>query len=186
LISASGLKSGMVFEMNGKLYQVVEARHYKPGKGSAFMRTRIKDMDTSSIIDHKFRTDEKINRVILDQRPATYLYKDGEKFVFMDNETYEQIYLNESDIGENINFLLENQTIEITFYEEKPISIEMPIFVELEVVEAKPGVKGDTQSGGSKPITVETGYKLRVPLFIDKGDRIKIDTRTGEYVERVK
>lgn len=174
----------MVIEMDDKLYQVVSAEHYKPGKGSAFMRTRIKNLDNSSIVDHRFRTDEKIKRAILDERKATYSYKDGDNFVFMDNQTYEQIYLNEEDLGDAINYLVENEELTITFYEDKPISVKPPIFVELEVIKAKPGIKGDTQSGGSKPVTVETGLVLNVPLFIEKGEKIKIDTRTGEYVER--
>jgi len=186
MISASDLRTGMVIELDGRLYQVVSAEHFKPGKGIAFMRTRIKDIETSSITDYRFRTGEKVNRIKLDDKKSTYLYKDGDNYIFMDNETYEHVYLKGDDLGETINFLVENESVTITFYEGNPISIDTPIFVELEVIEAKPGVKGDTASGGSKPVKVITGYTLSVPLFIEQGDVIKIDTRTGKYVERVK
>jgi elongation factor P len=186
MITANELRKGMAIEMEGNLYQVVVAEHYKPGKGPAFVRSKLRNMDSGSIIDYKFRTDEKIERAILDERKANYLYRDSDHYVFMDNQTYEQVSFSAEQLGEVLDYLVENMEVTLTYHQERPISVEPPITVDMRVTQAEPGVKGDTASGGSKPVTVETGAVIQVPLFIEEGDLIRIDTRSHSYIERVK
>lgn len=185
MISANDLRTGITFEIDGDLYVVVSYQHVKPGKGSPFVRVKVKNLNTGNIIEKTYRPEEKFKKAFLERKSMQYLYKEGTNFVFMDLETYEQFYLPEEDAEEAGNYLKENLEIEVVFYKDKPVSVELPTFVELEVIETEPGVKGDTATSAMKPATVETGYKLSVPLFVNKGDVIRIDTRTGEYLERV-
>ena len=158
----------------------------KPGKGGAFVRTKLKNIRTGQVIDNTFRASEKIDIARLDSREMQYLYHDGVSHIFMDNETFEQIPIPDDIFKDKAQFVKENTLVKILFHSEMPIDIEIPIFVELEIINTEPGLKGDTASGGSKPATVETGYNLQVPLFVNSGEMIRIDTRTGEYCERVK
>jgi elongation factor P len=185
MISTTDLRPGMVIELNGELLQVVKQQHVKPGKGPAFMRMTFRNLRTGATFDEKLRTGEKVKRVILDERPSQYLYRDGDKFVFMDEESFEQFALGEDQLGDIIKFLKESESISIASYEGSPVNITLPTFVELEVVKTEPDVRGDTASGGSKPATLETGAVVQVPFFVSEGDAVKVDTRTGEYVERV-
>jgi elongation factor P len=185
MISTSDFRNGMTIEMDGTLYNIVYFQHVKPGKGGAFVRTRLKNIKTGAVMEKTFRAGEKVELAILDKRDMQYLYKEGDAYLFMDMETYEQMSITEEEVGETAKFLLEGITVEIPLYEGKPIGVEPPVFVEMEVVETAPGVKGDTASGGSKPATLQSGLVVSVPLFIEVGSRIKVDTRSGEYVERV-
>lgn len=172
--------------MEGKPYEIIDFLHVKPGKGGAFVRTKLRNMLNSRVVDRTFRPKEKLDRPDLQERQMQYLYKEGTNYCLMDNETYEQIYVSEEQIGESRLFMVENETVNVVFFNEKPIGIDLPIFVELSVTNTEPGVKGDTASKTTKPATLETGVVIPVPIFIDVGDRIKVDTRTGNYVERVK
>lgn len=185
MISANDLRTGITFEIDGDLYVVVSYQHVKPGKGSPFVRVKVKNLNTGNITEKTYRPEEKFKKAFLERKSMQYLYKEGTNFVFMDLENYEQFYLPEEDAEDAGNYLKENLEIEVVFYKDKPVSVELPTFVELEVIETEPGVKGDTATSAMKPATVETGYKLSVPLFVNVGDVIRIDTRTGEYLERV-
>ncbi|MBW1644960.1 MAG: elongation factor P [Deltaproteobacteria bacterium] len=186
MYSTPDFRKGLRIEVNGEPYIIVDFQHVKPGKGGAFVRTKLKNLLSGNVVDKTFRSGEKVGKPDLEEKEMQFLYQDGEGFHFMDNATYEQLALQEEVIGDSKNFLQENTNVTILFYQGRAINLELPIFVELEVTEAEPGVKGDTASGASKPVTVETGAKIQVPLFINVGDRLKIDTRTGEYIERVK
>ena len=186
MYSTSDIKKGLKIEINGEPFTIVDFLHVKPGKGGAFIRTKLKNLKTGAVIDKTFRSGEKLAKAELEEKDMQYLYNDGESYHFMDNETYEQISLPEEKIEFEKNFLKENVNVKVLFFKGDAISIEIPTFVELEVTHTEPGLKGDTASSASKPATVETGYTLNVPLFINIGDILKIDTRTGEYVERVK
>ena len=185
MYSTPDFRKGLRIELNNEPYIIVDFQHFKPGKGGAFVRTKLKNLLNGRVIDKTFRSGEKVGKPDIEEKEMQFLYKDDE-YHFMDNANYEQIALSDELIGDSKNFLQENTNVSILFYQNRPINLELPIFVELEVVEAEPGVKGDTASGASKPVTVETGAKIQVPLFIEEGDRLKIDTRTGEYIERVK
>ena len=185
MISANELRSGITFEVDGELFVVISYQHIKPGKGSPFVRVKMKSLETQNIVERTFRPEDKFKKAFLERKPMQYLYKEGDNFVFMDLETYEQLYLSVDDIGDNANFLKDNLEIQVVFYKNKPVSVELPNFVELEVIETEPGVKGDTATSAMKSAVVETGYKLQVPLFVNQGDVIRVDTRTGEYLERV-
>ncbi|MGC9099915.1 MAG: elongation factor P [Caldisericum sp.] len=185
MISANELRSGVTFELDGELFVVISYQHIKPGKGSPFVRVKIKSLESGNIVERTFRPEEKFKKAFLERKPMQYLYKEGNNFVFMDLETFEQFYLSEEDVGDSANFLKENLEIQIIFYKNKPVSVELPNFVELKVVQTEPGVKGDTATSAMKPALLETGYKLQVPLFVNEGDVIRVDTRTGEYLERV-
>lgn len=185
MISANELRSGITFEVDGELFVVISYQHIKPGKGSPFVRVKMKSLETQNIVERTFRPEDKFKKAFLERKPMQYLYKEGDNFVFMDLETYEQLYLSADDIGDNANFLKDNLEIQVVFYKNKPVSVELPNFVELEVIETEPGVKGDTATSAMKSAVVETGYKLQVPLFVNQGDVIRVDTRTGEYLERV-
>lgn len=185
MYSTPDFRKGLRIELNNEPYIIVDFQHFKPGKGGAFVRTKLKNLLNGRVVDKTFRSGEKVGKPDIEEKEMQFLYKDDE-FHFMDNTTFEQISLAAELIGDSKNFLQENTNVSILFYQNQPINLELPIFVELEVVEAEPGVKGDTASGATKPVTVETGAKIQVPLFIEEGDRLKIDTRTGEYIERVK
>ena len=185
MYSTPDFRKGLRIELNNEPYIIVDFQHFKPGKGGAFVRTKLKNLLNGRVVDKTFRSGEKVGKPDIEEKEMQFLYNDDE-YHFMDNANYEQIALSAELIGDSKNFLQENTNVNILFYQNRPINLELPIFVELEVVEAEPGLKGDTASGASKPVTVETGAKIQVPLFIEEGDRLKIDTRTGEYIERVK
>ncbi|MGI6361899.1 MAG: elongation factor P [Bacillota bacterium] len=184
MISSNDFKTGVSIEIDGDAYQVVEFQHVKPGKGAAFVRSKLKNARTGAVIERTFQAGEKIPKAHLDRREMQYLYHDGESYVVMDMETYDQINLSEEQIGDGKNYLKENMILMVLFFKDKIIGVDMPGQVELEVVETEPGIKGDTASGGNKPATLETGYVLRVPFFINVGDVLRINTKTGEYLER--
>jgi elongation factor P len=184
MYNTSDFRKGLKIEIDGKPFVITEFLHVKPGKGGAFVRTKLKNMITGRVLDQTFRSGEKVGRPDLEEKEMQYLYKDGDTYCMMDNATYEQIFLTEEQVGENRNFLLENITLNVLFYNNKPIGLDLPIFVTLTVTKSEPGAKGDTATGVTKPATLETGYTLNVPLFINEGDKIKVDTRTGDYVER--
>lgn len=185
MISANDIRKGVTFEMNGEVWQVIDFQHVKPGKGAAFVRTKIKNVMTGTIREVTLNPNEKFPKVHIENKEMQYLYNDGELYYFMDNETFEQIPLNKEQVEEDIIYIKENDQATVRFYEGKPFELVAPNFVELEVVETEPGIKGDTATGATKPATVETGASFQVPLFINTGDKIKIDTRTGEYLSRV-
>lgn len=186
MYDTSDFKKGLKIEIDGKPFDIVEFLHVKPGKGGAFVRTKLKNMLTGRVVDQTFRSGEKVGRPDLQERQMQYLYKDGKNYCLMDNETYDQIFLSEEQIGENRLFLPENITVHVLFFNDNPIGVELPIFVQLSIAETEPGVKGDTASKTTKPATLETGAVIPVPIFLNAGDRVKVDTRTGTYVERVK
>ena len=165
---------------------MVEFQHVKPGKGGAFVRTRLKNVNTGRVIDRTFRSGERIEDVRLEKKPVQYLYREESTFVFMDTASYDQIAASKNVVGDMAEFLKEGMEVEVVFHGKDPIGVELPIFVELEVTKTEPGVRGDTASGGSKPATLETGAVIQVPLFLEEGEHVKVDTRTGTYVERVK
>lgn len=185
MISAGSFKKGLTLEMNGDIYQIIDFQHVKPGKGAAFVRAKIKNLKTGAIKEDTFNPNDKYPKAHIETKEMQYLYNDGELYYFMDNETYEQIALNFDQVEEAIKFLKENDNAMMKFYEGKPFQIDAPNFVELEVTHTEPGVKGDTATGANKPATVETGAVVNVPLFVNIGDVIKIDTRTSEYLSRV-
>ncbi|NLY43488.1 MAG: elongation factor P [Clostridiaceae bacterium] len=185
MISAGEFRNGLTFEMDGTVYQVVEFQHVKPGKGAAFVRTKLKNIITGGIIEKTFRPTEKLPKAHIDRKDMQYLYNDGGLYYFMDQETYEQIPLNESQLGDALKFVKENMVVKVLSYKGSVFGVEPPNFVELEVVHTEPGVKGDTATGATKPATLETGATINVPLFVNQGDIIRVDTRTGEYMERV-
>lgn len=184
MLNTSEIRKGLKIELDGEPYEVTEFLHVKPGKGGAFIRTTLKNMETGAVINKTFRATEKLKPGDIEDREMQYLYNDGMNYVFMDNETYEQVHISEEAIGEAVKYLKENTDVEVLFHKEKPINISLPIFVELKIEKTEPGVKGDTASGGTKPAKLETGGTIQVPLFLNEGDIIKVDTRTGEYVER--
>lgn len=186
MATTADFRNGMTILLDDNLYWIVEFMHVKPGKGGAFVRTKIKNVKTGRVIDKTFRAGEKIDEVRLDRKSMQYLYSADGLLHFMDMETYEQISLGENLVGESVKFLKEGESIETLFWGDNPVGADLPLFVELEVTSTVPGVKGDTASGGSKPATLETGAEVQVPLFIQEGEKVKVDTRTGEYIERVR
>ncbi|MBR1442492.1 MAG: elongation factor P [Firmicutes bacterium] len=184
MISASEFRNGVTIEYEGDIYVVLEFQHVKPGKGAAFVRTKIKNLVTGSVVEKTFRPTEKMGRAHIDRKDMQYLYSDGDLYHFMDNETFEQTSINASDVGDTLKFVKENEMVKILSYNGNVFGIEPPLFVELEVTDTEPGFKGDTATGATKPATVETGAQVNVPLFISTGEIIKIDTRTGEYLGR--
>ena len=186
MISTNDFKRGVVIKLDGTLFSVVEFQHVKPGKGGAFVRTKLKNVIKGKVIDKTFRAGEKVEDVRLERRPMQYLYNEGDSVVFMDTESYEQESIPREIMGEMLRFIKEQDVVEIAMYEGKPISIDPPETVILKVTYAEPGLKGDTATNVLKPVKVETNAEVRVPLFINEGDYIKINTTTGEYVERVK
>jgi elongation factor P len=186
MISTSDIKRGVTFKMDGVLFSVVEFQHVKPGKGGAFVRTKLKNIIKGTVIDKTFRSGEKIDDIRLEKRPMQYLYDEGEDLVFMDTETFDQISIEKKTIPNVLNYIKVEDIVEITLHEENPISVELPANVTLKVTYAEPGLKGDTATNVLKPVKVETGAEVRVPIFINEGDFIKVNTETGEYLERVK
>lgn len=182
-MAGDDVKKGAILEMDGKLLQVIDMQHVKM-KRTALLKMKLKDIRGGHITEQSFQSDSKFTRVRLEERPMQYLYNDGDLFYFMDEETFEQITLGKDQIGENIRFLKDGMSLQIAMYKEEIIGIEMPLTVELEVTETDPGFKGDTATGGSKPAKLETGITIQVPLFINEGDVLKIDTRSGSYLER--
>lgn len=185
MVSTNDFKNGMAIEIDGQPFTIVEFQHVKPGKGGAFVRTKLKNLSTGAVLDKTFRAGEKFHRLRVESKKMLYLYQTPEEVVLMDNDTYEQLSLAQELVGDALKFVKENMEVELLTIDGKPAELVPPIFVELEITDTQPGVKGDTVSGGSKPATVETGATVNVPLFLKVGDMIKIDTRTGEYVERV-
>jgi len=185
MISANELRTGVTIEIENDLYVIVSYQHVKPGKGSPFVRIKLKNLNTGNVIERTFRPEDKFKKAFLESKAMQYLYKEGDNFVFMDLESYEQFYLSQEDVGDAANFLKENLEITVVFYRDKPVSVELPTFIEVVVIHTEPGIRGDTATSAMKPAIVETGYKLNVPLFVSDGDIIRIDTRTGEYLERV-
>ena len=185
MISAGDFKKGVTFEMDGEVFTVVDFQHVKPGKGSAFVRAKIKNIKTGSIIERTFNPTEKFPKAHIETKEMQYLYNDGELYYFMDNETFENIPLGYDQVQEAIQYIKENMNATIKFHKGEAFSVAPPNFVELEVTECEPGVKGNSATGANKPATVETGAVITVPLFVELGDIIRIDTRTGEYMERV-
>ena len=186
MITTQDFRKGMAIKVADTLFIILDFQHVKPGKGKAFVRTKLKNLKSGAIIDHTFRAGEKVEDVRLEEKPVVYLYKDRDVYHFMDKETYEEITLSAAEVSDAIKYLIENAEVTILSADNKPVSVKLPKFVELKVVETKPGLRGDTVSGGSKPAKLETGTVVSVPLFIEAGDILKIDTETGEYVERVK
>ena len=184
MISASEFRNGATIEVDGDIFVVLDFQHVKPGKGAAFVRTKLKNLRFGGIIERTFRPSEKMPRAHIDRKDLQYLYSDGGVFYFMDTESYEQIAVNASDIGDALKFVKENEMVKILSHEGAVFGIEPPNFVVLEVTDTEPGFKGDTATGASKPATVETGAVISVPLFISVGEMVKIDTRTGEYLGR--
>jgi len=182
----SQIRKGLKIEIDGDPYTVVDFQFVKPGKGNAFTRTKIKNLVTGSVLERTYRSGEKLKEASLDERTMQYLYQDETGYHFMDQDNYEQVAIPADVIGDDARFLLENLVIPVLLFHGRPVSIGLPNFVELEVVETEPGVKGDTVSGARKPATMNTGAVINVPLFIERGEKLRIDTRTGEYVERVK
>jgi len=184
MISVNDFRTGLTIEIDGELYTVVDFLHVKPGKGAAFVRSKLKNIRTGYVIEKTFNAGEKVALARIETRPMQYLYKSDPDYVFMDMENYEQISLNEELLGDGIKYLKENMEVFIQIYEGKPIGVMLPNTVELQVVETAPGFKGDTAAGGSKPAKLETGAVVNVPFFINEGDIIQVDTRTGEYLKR--
>lgn len=184
LISVNDLRTGLTLELDGEVWSVVEFLHVKPGKGAAFVRTKLKNVRTGAVAERTFRAGERVARARIDTRQMQYLYSSGDEYHFMDTDTFEQIGLPASTLEGAVNYLKENMVIGIQFYEGEAIGVDLPTAVELEVTETEPGFKGDTATGGTKPATLETGLVVQVPLFIEQGDVLKIDTRTGEYLSR--
>lgn len=185
MYSTANFRKGLKIELEGKPFLIVDFLHVKPGKGGAFVRTRLKNMETGQVLEKTFRSGEKVDRPDLVEREMQYLYQDAEGYCFMDNKNYEQIFIDQEHLSDSIDFLKENIDVKMLFFNNKPIGIELPIFVELKIAQTDPGVRGDTATGATKPATLETGLVIQVPLFINEGETVKIDTRTGEYSERV-
>ncbi len=184
MISAGDFRNGATFELDGNVFQVVEFQHVKPGKGAAFVRTKMKNVITGATIERSFNPTDKMPKAHIERKDMQYLYKDEDLYYFMDVETYEQLPVNAQAIADSMKFVKENEVCKILSFKGNVFGIEPPMFVELEIIETEPGFKGDTATGASKPAVVETGVQIKVPLFVNTGDRIRIDTRTGEYMER--
>lgn len=186
MISAGEFRNGVTFEMDGQVQQVIEFQHVKPGKGAAFVRVKMKNVITGSVVERSFNPTDKYEPAYVERREMQYLYNEGELYYFMDNETYEQMPINKSTLGDDFRFVTENMNVKILSHKGNVFAVEPPLFVELEITETDPGFKGNTATNTLKPAIVETGASVQVPLFLETGDRIKIDTRTGEYLERAK
>jgi elongation factor P len=186
MFTASDLRKGLKVEIDGEPYIVVDFQFSKPGKGQALYRTKLKNMVTGNQFDRTFRSNDKFEKASLEERTMQYLYSQGDEFHFMDTKNYEQIVISREQMGDNVNFLIDNMEVQILLFNNKAIGVTLPNFVNLTVTKADPWAKGDTSGSDSKPVTVETGYVLQVPPFIEEGDRIQIDTRTGTYMTRVK
>ena len=185
MISAGDFRNGITIEYEGNVYQIIEFQHVKPGKGAAFVRTKLKNVINGGVVEKTFRPTEKCPQARIDRKDMQYLYADGDLYNFMDTETYDQVALNGETVGDALKFVKENEMVKVCSYNGSVFAIEPPLFVELEITDTEPGFKGDTATGATKPAIVETGAKVMVPLFVNQGEVIKIDTRTGEYLSRV-
>ncbi len=185
-VSTTEFRNGLKIELDGEPYIIVDFQHVKPGKGGAFVRTKMKSLKSGNVIDRTFRAGEKVDTPELEEKKMQYLYSADKDRIFMDTASYEQISLNEAQLGDSINYLKENMEIKVLYYKGQPINIDIPMFVELAISQTDPGVRGDTASGGSKPATLETGAVIKVPFYLNEGDVVKVDTRTGTFIERVK
>ena len=184
MISAGDFKNGLTLEIDGNVVQIMEFQHVKPGKGAAFVRTKLKNVINGGVVEKTFRPTEKFPQARIDRKDMQYLYSDGDLFTFMDMETYDQVALNAETVGDTLKFVKENEICKVCSHNGSVFAVEPPLFVELEITDTEPGFKGDTATGASKPATVETGAVVYVPLFVNQGDKIKIDTRTGDYLSR--
>ncbi len=185
MVTAGDFRNGVTFDMDGSVMQIIEFQHVKPGKGAAFVRTKLRNVITGAVVEKTFNPTDKYPLAHVERKDMQYLYTDGELFYFMDMESYEQLPIDSEKLGDAFKFVKEEMMCKVVSYKENVIAVEPPMFVELEVTETEPGFKGDTATGASKPATLETGAQIKVPLFINIGDVLKIDTRTGEYIERV-
>lgn len=185
MISTNDFHTGLTIELDGDIYMVIDFQHVKPGKGSAFVRSKLKNLRSGSTTERTFRAGEKVPRALIERKEMEYLYGSGEEYIFMDTESYEQISLSRETLGDNLKYLKENMHLNILLFKGEILGLELPNSVELKVVETEPGFKGDTAAGGSKPAKLETGLVVQVPFFINEGDVLRIDTRTGAYLERV-
>ena len=186
MIAVGDIRNGNKIEMDGDPFEVVDAQHVKPGKGGAFCRTKMKNLRTGAVIERTFRVVERLPVPDLEEKEVQYLYAQEEQFYFMDLNNYEQLFLTKAQVGDSRNWLKENMNLKILFFNNRPIGIDLPLFVELKVVQTDPGIRGDTASGGTKPATLETGAVVKIPLYLNEGEVIKVDTRTGSFIERVK
>ena len=184
MVSTNDMRPGQTLDIEGKLFTITYYQHVKPGKGQAFVKTKLKNVKTGAVVERTFRADEKVNLAVLDKREMQYLYEDDAGLVFMDTETYDQVHVDPELLGDARKFLKDGTLCNVPVYEGTPIGAEMPVVAELEITDTEPGMKGDRVSGALKPATVETGAIIQVPLFLEKGERIKIDTRSGEYMSR--
>jgi elongation factor P len=183
--TTNDLKNGLVLNFDGQLWTVVEFQHVKPGKGGAFVRTKLKNVMSGKVVDRTFNAGTKVETATVDKRDMQYLYKDGADYVFMDSSTFDQIPVSEATVGDVSHFLLENQNAMVAVHEGAPLYVELPASVVLEITYTEPGLQGDRSTGGTKPATLETGYDIQVPLFLEAGTKVKVDTRTGDYLGRV-
>nr|WP_222437427.1 elongation factor P [Quadrisphaera sp. RL12-1S] len=183
--STNDLKNGLVLNLDGQLWSVIEFQHVKPGKGGAFVRSKLKNVLSGKVVDRTFNAGTKVDTATVDKRDMQYLYRDGADFVFMDSDTFDQITVSEATVGDAANFLLESAEVIVAVHEGTPLYVELPTSVVLEVTYTEPGLQGDRSTGGTKPATVETGYQIQVPLFLETGTKVKVDTRTGDYLGRV-
>ena len=186
MVTAGDFRNGVTFEMDGQVLQIIEFQHVKPGKGAAFVRTKCRNVITGSVVERTFNPTDKFENAYIDRRDMQYLYNDGDLYYFMDNETYEQMPINADKLGDSFKFVTENMVCKVLSYKGNVFGIEPPLFVDLVVTETEPGVRGDTATNVTKPAKLETGAEVKVPLFITEGEKIRIDTRTGEYLERSK
>lgn len=184
MISTNQFRNGAAIRVDGKRFTILYFQHVKPGKGGAFVRTRLRNLDTGAVIEKTFRAGEKVEGVRTESRPMTFLYRDGDLYYFMDAETYEQIAIPSEVLAETVDYLVPNGEVEVLLADGEVLSVELPVHVELEVAQTDPGLKGDTATGGSKPATLETGLVVQVPLFVNVGDKVRVDTRTKEYLTR--
>lgn len=184
MISVNDLRIGLTVEVEGEIFSVVDFLHVKPGKGAAFVRTKLKNIRTGAVLDRTFRAGMKIGRAHIELKQMQYLYNSGDEYFFMDTESYEQISLQSSDLGDAPKYLLESMILGIQFYEGQAVGVDLPTTVDLEVVETDPGFRGDTAQSATKPATLQTGITIQVPLFVEEGELVKVDTRTGEYISR--
>ncbi|MGA7105589.1 MAG: elongation factor P [Candidatus Deferrimicrobiaceae bacterium] len=184
MYSTTDFRNGLKIEFGGEPYVIVYFQHVKPGKGGAFVRTKLKNLKTGAVLENTFRSGDKVNKPDLDERGMQFMYLMGNAYHFMDTKTYEQIYLDREHMGDAANYMIENLPVKILFFRGEPIGIDLPIFIDLQIVETEPGLKGDTVSGATKPASLESGAVVQVPLFLNVGDRVKVDTRTGTYIER--
>lgn len=185
-VSMTNLRSGLLVEIDGTVYSVVEYQHHKPGKGGAVVRTKLRNVKQGTVVDRTFKASEKLEVAEVDKKQVQYQYRAGDEYHFMDMQTYEDLALSAEALGDHLNYLIEGMELEVWIYQGEPIGIEIPITVELKVVEAPPSFRGNTAAGNTKPVTLETGLVVNVPYFIEAGEVLKIDTRTGQYIERVK